>query len=149
MQRCPECGDEVTADQETCASCGARLDARTEGFPTVMGEEAESSAEAVGLETPVLVVKKGPEVGQRFRLDRDKLVVGRDPESDIFLNDITVSREHAVIDVVGGAATVSDSDSLNGTYVNGARVLEAPLHHGDAVQIGRFQMVYLSPTEAG
>jgi pSer/pThr/pTyr-binding forkhead associated (FHA) protein len=83
-------------------------------------------------------------VGERFYLDRPRLVVGRDPASDIFLNDITVSREHAVLDVHPAEVIVSDAGSLNGTYVNGVSVDRAVLRNGDQLQIGRFQMVFLS-----
>ncbi|TLM87290.1 MAG: FHA domain-containing protein, partial [Actinobacteria bacterium] len=69
--------------------------------------------------------------------------VGRDPESDIFLNDMTVSRSHAEFEVVGDEVTVRDLGSLNGTYVNGVCVDAAPLSHGDLVQIGTFQMVFV------
>jgi pSer/pThr/pTyr-binding forkhead associated (FHA) protein len=93
---------------------------------------------------PLLVVRKGHEVGERFYLDRPRLVVGRDPASDIFLNDITVSRAHAVLDVMPEEVLVSDAGSLNGTYVNGVSVDRAVLRNGDQLQVGRFQMVFLS-----
>lgn len=91
----------------------------------------------------MLVVRKGPQLGERFFLDRPSFTVGRDPGSDIFLNDMTVSREHAVLDVApDGVVTVRDVGSLNGTYVNGICCDAASLSDGDVVQIGTFQMVF-------
>ncbi len=94
-------------------------------------------------EGPALVVRKGAESGERFVIDRERLTVGRDPESDIFLNDVTVSRSHAVLKLTSEGVTIEDAGSLNGTYVNGIRVDSAPLAAGDIVQIGLFQMVYV------
>jgi len=93
-------------------------------------------------EGPCLVVRKGAQLGERFFLDRPRLSVGRDPESDIFLNDMTVSRSHAVFTVAGAEVTVTDSGSLNGTYVNGVCVDAGILQNGDVVQIGTFQMAF-------
>jgi len=144
MDRCCSCGTEVKTQKGACPSCGALLDAGTQQFPTVMGGEPEIAVEAGTPSGPMLVVQKGPEVGERFALDRVELTLGRDPSSDIFLNDVTVSRRHAVITTSVQETTVRDTGSLNGTYVNGVRVDEAALGHCDTVQIGRFQMVFLS-----
>ena len=92
----------------------------------------------------MLVVRKGPEVGERFYLEAPEYSLGRDPHCDIFLNDVTVSRKHASVRIDGGMATVRDTGSLNGTYVNGVRVDSAPLDNGDTVQIGTFQMIFMS-----
>jgi pSer/pThr/pTyr-binding forkhead associated (FHA) protein len=100
--------------------------------------------ETVSFDGPVLIVRKGPEVGERFYLDRARLTVGRDPAAGIFLNDITVSREHAVLTLSGGEVTIEDAGSLNGVYVNGASVTRKVLADGDSVQIGRFQMMFCS-----
>ena len=94
------------------------------------------------LEGPVLVVRKGPQPGERFFIDRPELAIGRDPASDIFLNDMTVSRSHAVLEARHGEVSVRDAGSLNGTYVNGQCAERAVLRDGDIVQIGTFQMVY-------
>lgn len=94
----------------------------------------------------MLVVRKGPDAGERFYLDRPRLTVGRNPASDIFLNDVTVSRSHAVIEVGPEGVSIEDAGSLNGTYVGDVRVDKAALKHGDLVQIGRFQLLFL---EAG
>ena len=144
MRSCPKCGAEVEDQLDRCPACDADVGARTESFPAVGPEPAPSEEEYGHLAGPVLVVHKGPEVGERFRIDSDRLTVGRDPSRDIFLNDITVSREHAALITFAEEVTIRDADSLNGTYVNGTRVSEAVLRHGDSVQIGRFQMIYLS-----
>lgn len=88
------------------------------------------------------MVRKGPQLGERFYIDRDVLVVGRDPESDVFLNDMTVSRAHATFTTGPSGVTVSDAGSLNGTYVNGLCVDSAELSNGDVVQIGTFQLAF-------
>ncbi|MHB8262508.1 MAG: FHA domain-containing protein [Acidimicrobiales bacterium] len=93
----------------------------------------------------MLLVRRGPNAGARYVLDRDAVRVGRHPDSDIFLDDITVSRRHAEIRREGrGLVVVKDVGSLNGTYVNRERVDEAVLEAGDEVQIGKFRLVYVA-----
>lgn len=89
----------------------------------------------------MLVVRQGPEIGARFSLDGDQVTVGRVPGNDIQLDDVTVSRQHAVLVRQGAAWLVRDLGSLNGTYVNSERVDESVVQHGDEVQIGRFRLV--------
>ena len=92
----------------------------------------------------MLVVRRGPNAGSRYVLDGDVTALGRHPDSDIFLDDITVSRRHAVIvRRVDGGYEVPDVGSLNGTYVDHERVDTAPLHHLADIQIGRFVLVFL------
>ena len=92
----------------------------------------------------VLVVRSGATAGQRITLDRPLTQLGRHPESDVTLDDITVSRRHADIERFGdGHYEIRDAGSLNGTYVNGERVEHARLDNGDEVQIGKFRMVFL------
>jgi pSer/pThr/pTyr-binding forkhead associated (FHA) protein len=92
----------------------------------------------------VLVVKRGPDTGAKFTLDAEVTRIGRHPESDIFLDDITVSRRHAEIARQGSQYGVKDVGSLNGTYVNRERIEEATLASGDEVQIGKFKLLFLS-----
>ncbi len=146
MDRCPSCGRDIEDDVTVCPGCGASLDQPTDSFPHVGAAEEEAPVWD-DVEGPVLVVRKGPEVGERFYIDRERLTIGRDPASDIFLNDITVSRNHAVLEDVAGEVSVADAGSLNGTYVNGVSVERAVLHTGDDVQVGRFQMVFLGGGE--
>jgi pSer/pThr/pTyr-binding forkhead associated (FHA) protein len=97
----------------------------------------------------LLVVKRGPNAGSRFLLDQSTTSAGRHPESDIFLDDVTVSRRHAEFRREGGEFVVVDVGSLNGTYVNREPVDTAVLASGDEVQIGKFRLVFLTGLHAG
>jgi len=145
MARCPACGTPLDDPSPAeCPSCHVRLEDTTESFAPVgvpTGDQVDLVVDEAA-EGPMLVVRKGPEVGEKFFIDRALLTVGRDPESDIFLNDVTVSRKHATFEMVGDAVTIEDAGSLNGTYVNGVRIDKAPLDDGDVVQVGTFQMLF-------
>ena len=149
MDTCPSCATRLDEHAEVCPSCGLRIEGSTASFKPVGIEEEKPRVTATveASSMPVLVVHKGAETGERFYLEDGTYTVGRDPESDIFLNDVTVSRRHASIDVIGGNASVSDTGSLNGTYVNDVLVDSAHLVNGDALQIGRFKMVFLAGGE--
>jgi pSer/pThr/pTyr-binding forkhead associated (FHA) protein len=112
------------------------------------GADAESAPSRVPGTLPhgvaLLVVRRGPNAGARFLLDHDVTTSGRHPDSDIFLDDVTVSRRHAEFHREGGTFTVRDVGSLNGTYVNRERVEAATLTNGDEVQIGKFRLVFLA-----
>jgi len=97
----------------------------------------------------LLVVRRGPNAGSRFALSEGKTTIGRHPDSDIFLDDVTVSRRHAEILTEAGRFTVTDAGSLNGTYLNRERIDEAELHSGDELQIGKFRLVFLHETGGG
>ena len=97
----------------------------------------------------LLLVMRGPNAGSRFRLDGELTTAGRHPDSDIFLDDVTVSRRHAEFYREGARFTVRDVGSLNGTYVNRERIEETELTGGDEVQIGKFRLVYLTSTAEG
>ena len=148
MSDCPSCGRTVTAADSVCPGCGQRLMGSTESFPAIEADLVGGVESDVLVEGPSLVVRKGHEVGERFLIDRPLLTVGRDPACDIFLNDVTVSRQHATLEAAGDDVTIRDAGSLNGTYVNGVRVDAAPLATGDAVQIGTFQMVFVAGRSA-
>ena len=94
--------------------------------------------------TALLAVRRGPNAGARFLLDHDVTTSGRHPDSDIFLDDVTVSRRHAEFRLEGGEFQVVDVGSLNGTYVNREPVDSAVLANGDEVQIGKFRLVFLT-----
>ena len=149
MAECPACGATVDPDVSECSSCGTAIAGATASFDPVGGAKESSTSGAAPAEGPALVVRKGPQPGERFFIDRPRLTIGRDPESDVFLNDMTVSRMHAVVELIGEAVKVTDAGSLNGTYVNGVLVDSAELSHGDAVQIGTFQMVFVGVPESG
>ena len=91
------------------------------------------------------MINSGPSQGARFALDGDSLTVGRSTTSDIFLDDVTVSREHVAFEHTDtGRVLVKDVGSLNGTYVNQVRVDEKLLASGDEIQIGKFKLIYIA-----
>ncbi|MCF8546628.1 MAG: FHA domain-containing protein [Microbacteriaceae bacterium] len=90
----------------------------------------------------LLIVRRGPTVGARFLLDSDVTVAGRHPDADIFLDDVTVSRRHAEIVRDGKVFSVRDLDSLNGTYLEGARTAGGQLQDGSEIQIGKYRMTF-------
>jgi pSer/pThr/pTyr-binding forkhead associated (FHA) protein len=111
-------------------------------------EEVQLPLEDLAEGKAVLVVKKGPDAGTNFFLEKDVVTCGRDASSDIFLDDVTVSRRHAEIRRSGNEFTIVDSDSLNGTFVNRNRVDKAPLSNGDEIQIGKFKLVIFTEGQA-
>jgi len=151
---CSTCGHRNPGNANFCSSCGNQLDTRAadEHTITLTPVEAEGSDDdlTVGLDdlpegAATLVVTRGPGAGSRFLLDADVVRAGRHPDSDIFLDDVTVSRRHAELVRAAGSWSVRDVGSLNGTYVNRQRIEEdAALTHGDEVQIGRFKLVFLT-----
>ena len=155
---CHNCGHRNPPGVNFCSSCGAALaptSDTTVAFipddPTgdLGDEELGIAVGELGEGNGVLVVKRGPDAGAKYVLDHEITRVGRHPESDIFLDDITVSRRHAefVRDAFSGPRTyvLRDVGSLNGTYVNRERIDEAELASGDEVQIGKFKLVFLAP----
>ncbi len=172
MPFCTVCGKQNPDDARFCSQCGARLvGAATSAADESVGESTATiqiSAGADKVETsdralnpvdaaavdalPVghalLVVQKGPGAGSRFLLDVDVVNAGRHPDSEIFLDDVTVSRRHAVFNRTGDSFTVSDVGSLNGTYVNRDRIEAHNLSDGDEVQIGKYRLVFFSGHES-
>jgi pSer/pThr/pTyr-binding forkhead associated (FHA) protein len=113
-------------------------------------DQPVSGVESLPAGSALLVVKRGPNAGSRFLLDRPSTSAGRHPDSDIFLDDVTVSRRHAEFRNDHGEFIVVDVGSLNGTYVNREPVDTAVLANGDEVQIGKFRLVFLTgPRESG
>ena len=107
-----------------------------------LSREDQATVDALRPGTALLIVLRGPNTGARFLLDDAEVSSGRSPDSDIFLDDVTVSRKHAVFGREGESFSVRDVGSLNGTYVNRERIDEAVLHRGDEVQIGKFRLVF-------
>jgi pSer/pThr/pTyr-binding forkhead associated (FHA) protein len=107
-------------------------------------EQPVSGVDALPPGSALLVVRRGPNAGSRFLLDRPTTSAGRHPDSDIFLDDVTVSRRHAEFYRHGDRFTVRDVGSLNGTYVNRERIEEAELFGGDEVQIGKFRLLFMT-----
>lgn len=144
---CPKCHAEVPADAKFCPSCGAEVEAD----PTVVYLPLENrrqhpltpaeAASVEGIRGYALVVEQGPRAGMTFVLNPGVTAVGRHPESDIFLDDVTVSRHHCRFILEDGQLRVEDSGSTNGTYVNDARVEESELGAADEVLVGRFHFL--------
>ncbi len=149
---CPQCGHQNPLTGRFCSSCGASLtlagqehDTTVSGLIPIEGSVEELEVELANIPAGLglLVVTRGPNSGSRFALDEPLVTVGRHPESVIFLDDITVSRRHAEVRRVTDGYEVTDSGSLNGTYLNRQRVELAPLTHGDEIQIGTFKLLFL------
>lgn len=107
-----------------------------------LSAEDQATIEALRPGTALLIVLRGPNTGARFLLDDAEVTAGRHPDSDIFLDDVTVSRKHASFVRHPEGYVVQDAGSLNGTYVNRNRIDQSGLHTGDEVQIGKFRLVY-------
>ncbi len=153
---CTNCGHQNPDGANFCSSCGAPL-AAPSADRTLRLHAVDPSQDAPGTQDDVvvdlgdlangagvLVVRSGTTAGQRISLDRPLTRLGRHPQGDVTLDDITVSRRHADIERLhDGSYEIRDAGSLNGTYVNGERVDKATLANGDEVQIGKFRMVFL------
>jgi hypothetical protein len=171
MPFCTECGHQNPDDARFCSQCGKRLadvaqatSASAEdpsettatitfGAPAMDAEhrvvrslnDADAAAvDALPAGSALLVVQRGPSAGSRFLLDTDVVSAGRHPDSEIFLDDVTVSRRHAEFRRGPDGYTVADVGSLNGTYVNRDRIDEVALQGGDEVQIGKYRLVYFA-----
>ena len=173
MPSCTQCGHSNPEDARFCSNCGAALrpggqaPAASPGETstiTISGgiEPGEPSDKAEGLTgadqaaidalppgSALLVVRRGPNSGSRFLLDSDTTTAGRHPSSDIFLDDVTVSRRHAEFVRTGDGFSVRDVGSLNGTYVNRERIDEVELSGGDEVQVGKYRLVYYPSQQGG
>ncbi|HWM73917.1 MAG TPA: FHA domain-containing protein [Nocardioides sp.] len=171
MPFCTACGKQNPDDARFCSQCGTRLviagpaagEPNGETTATIQigmgGDKVETSdralnpvdaaaVDALPVGHALLVVQKGPGAGSRFLLDQDVVNAGRHPESEIFLDDVTVSRRHAVFNRSGDQFTVSDVGSLNGTYVNRDRIEKVQLTDGDEVQIGKYRLVFFAGHES-
>ena len=146
---CPECGFANAEGANYCARCGAFLAASGEasGGTTAsfaIGEEFEELPPAAPVRSATLAIRAGGgRAGEQFTLDGDRITVGRRPDSDVFLDDVTVSRDHAVIVRRGSDYHLDDCGSLNGTYVNRRRIESHRLCAGDELQIGKYKLAFL------
>ena len=165
MPYCTNCGHDNPDGSNFCARCGAPLPQSatrgeatdptptgdtTKTMPAVVEErdfdaltaEDEAAVNALPHGSALLIVQRGSNAGSRFLLDTDVVTAGRHQDSDIFLDDISVSRRHATFTRTPEGTSVKDLGSLNGTYVNRDLVDECLLKHGDEVQIGKFRLVF-------
>lgn len=112
---------------------------------TDLSIDEREAVEALPSGAALLVVRRGPDLGARFLLDQDATIAGRHPAVDIFLDDVTVSRKHAVFNRSGVSFSVNDLGSLNGTYLDGNRIdVESPLRDGAEVQVGKFKFTFFA-----
>ncbi|MDT0615869.1 FHA domain-containing protein [Streptomyces lancefieldiae] len=166
---CTRCGNRNAENSRFCSNCGAPLragavperasettstisisgleayDAEVTGQTAMpaLSPEAQAAVDALPLGSALLVVRRGPNSGSRFLLDGELTTAGRHPQSDIFLDDVTVSRRHVEFRrSPDGSFTVADVGSLNGTYVNRERIDQVALSNGDEVQIGKYRLVF-------
>ena len=148
---CNNCGHRNTAGSNFCSSCGQPLERAPDESNTItFSLDAQPGGEELAVDRAdvgpggVLVATRGPNTGSEFALEHVITTAGRHPDSDIFLDDVTVSRRHAEFRLAGGEFQVVDVGSLNGTYVNREPVDSATLSNGDEVQIGKFRLVFLT-----
>jgi hypothetical protein len=169
--RCRKCGHDNAAGANFCSSCGTPLTGergasaagdrlrRDQLEDTTVSLSLVEDREALAAElgdvldqlpegTGMLVVRRGPNAGSTFALDKAETTVGRHPDSDIFLDDVTVSRRHAVLSRTDGGYRVADVGSLNGTYVDHERVEQAELTDMQELQVGRFVLTFVVGTGA-
>jgi FHA domain-containing protein/zinc ribbon protein len=147
---CPECGFQNPEAANYCAKCGALL-VRDSGAETTMtytpedGEEEVSDIlEDLGVKGPALVVRSGGgRTGETFNPESERTTIGRSPDCEIFLDDVTVSRKHAVLTQRDGAFFIEDLGSLNGTFLNRRRIESGQLNDGDELQIGKYRLTFL------
>jgi hypothetical protein len=146
---CTECGFQNPETANYCSRCGALLEKSEPGAETTQAFSAEDVGELAGdpvegLEGPALVVRSGGgRAGESFFPSGERTLIGRSPECDVFLDDVTVSRKHAVLIQEGDAFRIEDQGSLNGTFVNKKRIDSSPLENGDELQIGKYRLTFL------
>ncbi len=152
---CRRCGEILNANANFCWSCGAPQHDATS--PETIAVPVISSAETMlgsrakgpnGKHGDQLVNISGIDAGQIFDVKNEVTTAGRHEASDVLLDDVSVSRHHALFTrTASGRIAVRDLNSLNGTYLNGVRVEETTLHSGDEVQIGKFKLVFWEATQ--
>jgi FHA domain/zinc-ribbon domain len=146
---CPECGFQNPESANYCSKCGALLvkeenvEATMAFTPEALDDEGRPEL-AAGIQGPALVVRSGGgRAGETFPLDAEETTVGRSPDCDVFLDDVTVSRRHAVVTKSAGGVEIRDLGSLNGTFLNRRRIESAALTDGDELQIGKYRLTFL------
>ena len=146
---CPECGFQNPEAANYCAKCGALLvreegDETTQTFSAEEADEALGTLDDLGVEGPALVVRSGGgRSGESFVPQDERTTIGRSPDCGVFLDDVTVSRRHAVLVQRASRWYIEDQGSLNGTFVNRRRVESAELDDGDELPIGKYRLTFL------
>ena len=153
---CPECGFVNADGANYCQKCGSFLGTREERpgqEPSTATYRIDETGELVPVDVEQVVAHEGAavviragggRVGESFALDHDRMTIGRRPDSDVFLDDVTVSRDHALLVKRGEDYYLDDLGSLNGTYVNRHRIESHRLEDGDELQVGKFKLTYIS-----
>ncbi len=149
---CPECGFQNPEAANYCSKCGALLVRDEGGADTTMTFTAEDpdveagvSLDEIGVKGPALVVRSGGgRVGETFHLEGERTTIGRSPDCGIFLDDVTVSRRHAVVSARDGRFFIEDQGSLNGTFLNRRRIESGELTDDDELQIGKYRLTFLA-----
>lgn len=147
---CPECGQANAEDANYCQRCGSQLERESADPPTATyridddtGELVPVNLDEVTAHGPALVIRAGGgREGESFPVEGERVSIGRRPESDVFLDDITVSRDHAVLIKRGDEWYLDDCGSLNGTYVNRTRIESQRLQDADELQIGMYKLTF-------
>jgi pSer/pThr/pTyr-binding forkhead associated (FHA) protein len=145
---CGRCGHRNEPAARFCSSCGSALvEAEEATLSHTALEDRDPTAELQAIAdladgNGLVIVARGPNEGSTYVVEENETTVGRHPESNIFLDDITVSRRHSVIERVGDEFQIRDVGSLNGTYVNHDRVDQSRIKDGDEIQVGRFVLIF-------
>jgi hypothetical protein len=148
---CPQCGFQNPEAANFCAKCGALLVHEEAGAETTLAltpdevEEASVDLGDLGIKGPALVVRSGGGLaGEVFSAVGERTTIGRSPDCDVFLDDVTVSRRHAILVHSESRFLLQDQGSLNGTFLNRNRIESAELADGDEVQIGKYRLTFLT-----
>jgi hypothetical protein len=151
--QCPECGFVNAQGANFCQKCGARIAAAAgEDEPVTATYRVGETGELIAVDLEAVVASQGAalvirsgggRVGESFPLQGERLAIGRRPESDVFLDDVTVSRDHALLVHRTDGWHLDDLGSLNGTYVNRERIESSKLTDGDELQVGKYKLTFL------
>ncbi len=139
---CPICNNPIAEGESVCSSCGYRILGSTQSFKPLMVNSQEVPQAPKRCSEAMFRIVRGPQTGAELILKPGKLKIGRDPHCDIFLNDMTVSRHHATVEIDDSKAVIVDENSFNGVWVNNHSVDKRVLADGDVIQIGEFCLLY-------
>lgn len=139
---CPVCNQAIPDTAASCPACGFKLPDRTQSFAPISLDPTPNMASPALLDDASLSVVRGEQIGKTFHLNGSRVSVGRSPKCDIFLNDMTVSRDHAFLSYDASGYSIHDNDSYNGVWVNNINVRDAHLQDGDIIQIGSFCLLF-------
>lgn len=139
---CPICRNEVTSGTAVCPSCGFKMLGKTQEFKPISIQETKAVTAGAPAAEATLKVVRGPQTGVIYKLDGEFVTIGRSPNCDVFLNDMTVSRTHAHLQRESGCYVISDDNSYNGVWVNNQDVKNKALVSGDYIQIGTFCLLF-------